>query len=115
MMTRLEAGSLQAMRGVTPVRMMMKVTMDTQAATESIEAGRLAGLMQAMMEKLHPEAAYFGPEGGSRTAFIVFDMTDSAQLPPMTERLFSELKARVEIFPVMDREDLQRGLEALGT
>jgi hypothetical protein len=95
--------------------MMMKVTMDTQAATESIEAGRLAALMQGLMEKLHPEAAYFGPDGGSRTAFIVFDMTDSADLPPISERLFSELRARVEIFPVMNREDLERGLGALGS
>ena len=66
-----------------------------------------------MLETLQPEAAYFGPEGGIRTAFIVFDLADPSQLPAISEPLFSNFKARIEIFPVMDRDDLRRGLSEL--
>lgn len=59
-------------------------------------------------------AAYFGPDGGQRTAFIVLDMDDPSQLPAISEPLFSEFNATVEVFPVMDRADLERGLSALG-
>jgi hypothetical protein len=96
------------------MRMMMKATLDTPAATKAIQEGRLPKVMQSVMEQLKPEAAYFGPNDGQRCAFIVFDMADPSQLPVLSEPLFGELNARVEIFPVMDRDDLERGLSQLG-
>ena len=96
------------------MRMMMKAKLDTEAASKAIQDGRLPKVMQSTMEQLKPEAAYFGPEGGQRTAYIVFQMDDPAQLPAISEALFSEFHANIEIFPVMDREDLERGLSALG-
>lgn len=95
------------------MRMMMKVTMDTEAGSRAIQDGSLPKMLQETMERLKPEAAYFGPEGGQRTAFLVFDMNDPSQLPSLTEPLFSTAKAKVEIFPVMDQDDLQRGLQQL--
>lgn len=95
------------------MRMMMKIEMDTAAGSKAIQSGRMPEFMQTMMDKVKPEAAYFGPEAGLRTAFIIFDMTDPSQLPAITEPLFSELNARVQIFPVMDRQDLERGLSEL--
>jgi hypothetical protein len=97
------------------MRMMLKAQMDTAAASKAIQEGRMPMVMQSMMEQLKPEAAYFGPDGGHRTAFIVFDMSDPSQLPAISEPLFSEFHARVEIFPVMDRDDLERGLSSLGS
>jgi hypothetical protein len=101
------------MRGAA-VRTMMKVKFDTEAASRAIEEGSLPELMQETFDRLEPEAAYFGPEGGVRTAFVVFDLMDSSDLPSISERLFSKLKATIEIFPVMNRDDLERGLQQLG-
>ncbi len=70
--------------------------------------------MQETLGPLKPEAAYFGPEGGVRTTWIVFDFQDPSQLPSLTEPLYAKLKAQVEIFPVMNQEDLQKGLQQLG-
>jgi hypothetical protein len=92
------------------MRMMMKVTMDTEASTRAIAQGKLPGMMDQMMSDLQPEAAYFGPEGGMRTAFIVFDLEDPSRLPVISEPLFATANAKVEMFPVMDREDLKKGL-----
>ena len=96
------------------MRMMLKAKMDTAAASKAIQAGRMPTVMQSTMERLKPEAAYFGPDGGHRTAFIIFQMDDPSQLPAISEPLFSEFGAMVEVFPVMDRDDLERGLSALG-
>ncbi len=60
------------------MRMMMKVELDTDRASAAIQDGSLPHLMQATLERLQPEAAYFGPEAGVRTAFIVFDLQDLA-------------------------------------
>jgi hypothetical protein len=96
------------------MRTMMKVQIDTEAGSRAIEDGSLPQLMQQTLGALRPEAAYFGPEDGIRTAFIVFDLQDPSQLPSLSEPLFSRLKARVQMFPVMDQEDLQKGLQQLG-
>ena len=97
------------------MRMMMKVKMDAAAASKAIQDGRMPQVMQATMELLKPEAAYFGPDGGQRTAFIVFQMDDPSQLPAISEPLFREFNATIDIFPVMDGEDLQRGLSTLAS
>jgi len=97
------------------MRMMLKAQMDTAVASKAIQEGRMPTVMQSMMEKLQPEAAYFGPDDGKRTAFIIFQMDDPSQLPAISEPLFSEFNARVEVFPVMDRDDLEKGLSALGS
>jgi hypothetical protein len=96
------------------MRMMMKVQMDTEAGSRAIADGSLPQLMQETLGRLRPEAAYFGPENGIRTAFIVFDLQDPSELPSITEPLFSTLKANIQMFPVMDREALQKGLGQLG-
>ncbi len=96
------------------MRMMMKVQMDTEAANRALADGSGPQLLQETLGRLQPEAAYFGPENGVRTAFIVFDLQDPSQLPSITEPLFSKMKANIQMFPVMNPEDLQKGLNELG-
>ncbi len=95
------------------MRMMLKAQLGTPEATRGIQDGSLPGALKGVMELLQPEAAYFGPADGVRTAFFVFDMADPSELPRISEPLF-RLNAVVEIFPVMDQEDLQKGLSQLG-
>lgn len=97
------------------MRMMMKVQMDTEAASKAIADGSLPQLMQSTMGQLKPEAAYFGPENGVRTAYIVFDLQDPSQLPSISEPLFRGVSAKVHIFPVMNQEDLQKGLQQVAS
>jgi len=74
------------------MRMMMKVQIDTEAGSNAIADGSLPQLLQDMMGRVNAESAYFGPDDGVRTAFIVFDLQDPSQLPPLTEPLFSKVK-----------------------
>ncbi|TGB12921.1 hypothetical protein E4099_10870 [Streptomyces palmae] len=87
--------------------------MNTQSANEAIRNGSMAQLVQQTMEKLKPEAAYFTTVGGRRTALFVFDMAESSQMPAVAEEFFLELDADVSYQPVMDFEDLRRGMAAL--
>jgi len=95
------------------MRMMMKVKMDTEAGSRGMEDGSLPKLLGETMERLQPEAAYFGPDGGVRTAFMVFDLKDPSEIPSISEPLFSGVKATIEMFPVMNQEDLQEGMQQI--
>ncbi|MDN0198231.1 DUF3303 family protein [Streptomyces sp. S.PNR 29] len=95
------------------MRMMLKATLDTEKANEAIRSGKMPELLKEQLDHLKPEAAYFGPENGHRACFFVFDMQDSSQLPPTAEPFFSQFNAEIEVFPVMNAEDVQKGLSQL--
>ena len=95
------------------MRVMLRARLDTQASNKAIKDGSLPKLMESMMEQLKPEAAYFGPNEGGRSCTFVFDMQDSSVMPTIAEPLFEQLGAKIEIQPVMNSEDMQKGLAAL--
>jgi hypothetical protein len=93
------------------MRMMLKIVLPTETANRAIQDGSLPRILGAL-EKLKPEASYFGLDSGMRTAWVVFDMANAADLPVICEPLFMGLDADVECSPVMNRDDLQKGLES---
>ncbi|MBD0740950.1 DUF3303 family protein [Streptomyces sp. CBMA152] len=88
--------------------------MDTEKANENIRSGSMQKTMESALEAINPEAAYFTTQNGCRTAYIVFDLEDPSQMPKIAEPFFMELGAKIYVTPVMDRDDLRKGLAALG-
>ncbi|GHA31180.1 hypothetical protein GCM10010372_33950 [Streptomyces tauricus] len=95
------------------MRVLLKATMDTEKANEAIRSGKMPELMKEALDHLKPEAAYFGALGGRRTALLFLDMRDSSELPAMGEPFFTQFDADVEVSPIMNGEDLQKGLSQL--
>ena len=96
------------------MRMLLKISMAVAQGNEAAKSGALQRTIQSTMEALKPEAAYFYPEDGKRTAIMVFDMKGSWQLPATVEPLFQALGASVHVTPVMNAEDLRRGFKEVG-
>ncbi|CAL9298293.1 DUF3303 family protein [Streptomyces sp. R02] len=92
------------------MRVMIKAMLDTEKANEVLRSGKMPALMRETVERLHPEAAYFGPFGGRRTCLLVLDFQDSSQIAATADPLFSQFDAEVEMTPVMTMEDLEKGL-----
>ena len=76
--------------------------------------GELPKIMTTLFDQLKPEAAYFAPRDGHRAAYIVFDMQDSSQIVEIAEPLFQSLGAKVSFAPVMNMDDLRKGLTTAG-
>jgi hypothetical protein len=96
------------------MRMLVEVHIPAATGSKAIQDGRLPRIVQQTMARFKPEAAYFGPHGGTRAAFFVFDMASAADLPAALEPFFGELEAEVEMTPVMNVTDLTAGLAAMG-
>ena len=94
------------------MRMMLKVTIPVDAGNAAVKSGALAGAMQKTTDLLKPEAAYFLADDGKRTALFFFDMQDASQIPVIAEPLFMSMNASVTMVPVMNGEDLRKGLTA---
>ena len=92
------------------MRMMLKFTLPVEAGNKAFKDGSLGKTMESIMTKLKPEAAYFGPSDGKRSGMIFFDLSDPSQIVDVAEPLFSNLNAAVEIVPVMNPDDLRKGI-----
>jgi hypothetical protein len=95
------------------MRVMAKITMPTEAGNKAIQDGTLGKLLQGAADRWHPEATYFTSFDGQRTAFMIFDLPDASDLPPFSEPFFQGVGALLELSPVMNTEDLQKGLSQL--
>ena len=96
------------------MRMLLKYEFGLEAANEAIRTGKIAEINQALAERTQPEAVYSSTENGKRTGYVFFDLSDTAQIPVIAEPLFQQVNATVEFIPVMNVDDLQRGLTTLG-
>jgi hypothetical protein len=94
------------------MRTMLKIQMPVEKSNQAIQSGNLPKLLERAMQEIKPEAAYFFPENGKRTCLMVFDMKDASQIPIIVEQFFVELNAEVTLTPVMNADDLKKGLAA---
>lgn len=94
------------------MRTMLRITFPTDLGNRVIKDGSFAKVMEATMQKLKPEAAYFTAHKGCRSAMLFFDMKDASDIPAIAEPLFMALNAEIEFLPVINQDDLQKGLTA---
>ena len=93
------------------MRMMMKVSFPVEAGNKGVKEGLLPKTVTAFVEQMKPEACYFGPEGGKRTAFFFFDLKDPTMIPTVAEAFFMNLNAAIEMSPVMNLDEMRVGVE----
>ena len=94
------------------MRMMLKFTLPVEQGNVAFRDGSLARVLESIMNKLKPEAAYFAPFEGKRGGMIFFNLTDPSQIVEVVEPLFLNLNAETELLPVMNGDDLRKGLTA---
>jgi hypothetical protein len=92
------------------MRMMLKFTLPVERGNAAIHDGAIARTVESIMSKLKPEAAYFAPLDGKRAGMIFFDLTEPSQIVEVVEPLFLDLNATTELVPVMNGDDLRKGL-----
>jgi hypothetical protein len=95
------------------MRMMVRVKVPVEAGNAAIQGGKMGTLIRDWMDRFKPEGAYFLSEAGERCSLFFVDLEGTWQIPLMAEPLFNELKASVEFIPVMNADELGRGLSQL--
>lgn len=92
------------------MRVMLRFTLPVEKGNQAFKDGSLGKMIESLMTKIKPEAAYFGPSNGKRSGMMFFDLAEPSQIVEVAEPLFSNLNAEVEIVPVMNGDDLRKGI-----
>jgi hypothetical protein len=66
--------------------------------------------LEDYMNKVRPEVAYFMPVDGHRAAAFIVNIQSNDQVPTIVEPLFQWMGANVDVIPVMNFDDLKKGL-----
>jgi len=93
------------------MRLMLKFTIPVERGNAAAKDGSLGQAIDALIEQVKPEAAYFMLEQGKRAGIVVFNETDQSRLPGILEPFFAKLEAAIEIQPVVDLAELRKGLQ----
>lgn len=92
------------------MRTVLTVIIDIEAGNRAIKTNKMGDILGNLSARIKPESSYFWTHNGERRGQFVFDLHDPSDIPSIAEPLFMELNARVEFAPVMNLEDLQKGL-----
>ena len=93
------------------MRMMLKASIPVEKGNYTIADGSLPRIVQEILGEMKPEAAYFLTLDGKRTSLVFFDLADPSQIPGVAEPFFMAFGANVEFYPVMNGDDLAKGLD----
>lgn len=94
------------------MRVMAKITIPVTNGNEAITTGRMGKIVQAAMENLKPEAAYFTALDGCRTAIFFLDMQDSSKMPPAVRAVFRWPQRRDPDHAGHERRGTREGLRS---
>jgi len=92
------------------MRTMVRMSIPVEAGNKAILDGTLQKILAESLERLKPEGAYFYTEQGRRTAIMIIDLKDVSEIPGIAEPFFMGVSASVEFIPVMNADDLKKGL-----
>ena len=92
------------------MRFMIEFSIPTQYGNEVVRSGKIDKVFKKLGEDLKPEAMYFYPAEGLRAGCIFIQSNDPAVCVAVGERLWFGLHAQVKVTPVMNGEDLGKGL-----
>jgi hypothetical protein len=91
-------------------RLMIRFSMPVEFSNELVSSGKIGKIFGQLMEDLKPEAAYFFPEKGNRSGFFIVNLNDSSDMVKMVEPLWLGLHADITVTPVVNGDDLGKGL-----
>ena len=96
------------------MRFLLRVTFPIEAGNAMVRDPEFGAKMQAILEAVHTETAYFVADGGNRTAYVAVNIKESSEIPSVCEPFFLTFNAKVEFLPAMTAADLARsGLDQL--
>ena len=94
------------------MRFLLRVSFPVETGNASARKDGFNAI-QTILQQQKPEAAYFLPQDGKRTALLILDLKSASQMAEFAEPWFLALNAEVWWTPVMLPSELQQAAPAV--
>ena len=96
---------------IVPMRFLVRAKIPTEAGNKAVQdPTNFLKNIEEYISKVKAEAAYFMPLDGHRAACFIVNVESNDQVPTIAEPLFEGMGADVDLIPVMNFDDLKKGL-----
>src|SRR5919202_5366001 len=100
---------------ITPVfirfmKFLVRAKIPAEAGNKMVQDPNFLKNLEEYMNKVKPEAAYFMPIEGHRSAAFIVNMESNDKVPAVVEPLFQWMGANVDVIPVMNFDELKKGI-----
>jgi len=92
------------------MRLMMTFRIPTEAGNRAGAQHTIGQAIEKLIADTGATDAYFFMQDGMRAGVVFFEESDQANLPRYNEPLMESLGAQIAIQPVLNLDDLKRGL-----
>lgn len=89
------------------MRVLMRVSVTTLDGNHGFQSGKLQKITADFQKQYQPEMLYYTVERGDRVIYVVVQLTDSTQLPALSEPWMQGLNAQVDVTPCLTYSDLE--------
>ena len=93
------------------MRFLIRAKIPADSGNKMIQDPDFLKKMEDYINKVKPEASYFMPLEGQRTGVFIVNLESNDQVPAAVEPLFQWWGANVDVIPIMNFDDLKRGLQ----
>lgn len=94
------------------MRFAIRATVPTEAGNKVVKDPNFLANIENFIKTNNVEAAYFYEAGGDRSMTYILDLASADRIPAIAEPLFM-LGAKVEFHPVMNLDDLKKGIQSI--
>jgi hypothetical protein len=93
------------------MRFLIRAKMPTEDGNKVVQDSDFLKKLEDYINKVKSEASYFMPIEGLRAGAFIVNLESNDQVPAVVEPLFQWWGANVDVIPVMNFDDLKRGLQ----
>ena len=96
------------------MRFMVQFAIPTQYGNDIVRSGKIEKVIKRLGEEFKPEAMYFYPDDGLRAGCMFIQTDNPAICAAIGERIWLGLQANIKVTPVMNGDELGKGLAEMG-
>jgi hypothetical protein len=95
------------------MKFLLRLRMPTEHGNKMLQDPNFPKKLEGILNQIKPEAVYFSPMDGERGIYLVVNLPSADMIATIVEPLWMTFNCKLDLEPLMELADLQKGLQNL--